>query len=62
MGRTQHYHFFLRTLFQIWAALGTAIVSIIGILFFGEPVSKEKVICLTMILIGVVGLELLDEH
>ena len=42
--------------------MGTAIVSIAGILLFGERFDTAKVLCLAMIVLGVVGLELTDRH
>jgi multidrug transporter EmrE-like cation transporter len=47
---------------QVWAALGTAIVSTAGILLFGERCDARKFVCLLMIVGGVVGLELSDRH
>jgi multidrug transporter EmrE-like cation transporter len=47
---------------KIWASVGTAIVSIAGIVFFGERLDMAKIICLTLILLGVVGLELSGDH
>lgn len=48
--------------YAIWASVGTAIVSIVGIVFFGERLNLTKIACLTLILLGTVGLELTDEH
>ena len=42
--------------------MGTALVSIIGVVFYGERLDMKKVLCLSMILLGVVGLELSNEH
>ncbi|OEU13416.1 Multi_Drug_Res-domain-containing protein [Fragilariopsis cylindrus CCMP1102] len=48
--------------YAVWAALGTAIVSIAGIVLFGERFDSAKIICLAMIVLGVVGLELSEGH
>jgi len=48
--------------YAVWASVGTAIVSIVGIVFFGERLDMAKVLCLAMILLGVVGLEMSDRH
>lgn len=48
--------------YAIWASVGTAIVSVSGVVFFGERLDLTKILCLTLILVGVVGLELTDEH
>lgn len=37
-------------------------VSVAGIVFFGERFDLAKVICLSMIVLGVVGLELTGQH
>jgi small multidrug resistance pump len=41
----------------VWAALGTAIVSIVGITVFGETCNLAKLIGLVMIISGVVIVE-----
>lgn len=46
--------------YAIWASAGTALIAILGILFFKEPVSVAKVISLAFIILGILGLELLD--
>jgi multidrug transporter EmrE-like cation transporter len=47
---------------QVWAALGTAIVSAAGIIIFEERFDNSKLAFLSMIVLGVVGLNLTDEH
>lgn len=44
--------------YAIWSGLGTALIFIIGILFFKESVSPLKVLSLLLIITGVVGLKL----
>jgi small multidrug resistance pump len=44
--------------YAMWAGLGTALISCIGVLYFGEPISLIKVISLILIIAGVVGLNL----
>jgi small multidrug resistance pump len=46
--------------YAIWASAGTAFIAILGIIFFKEPVSIAKIISLAFIIIGILGLELLD--
>ena len=53
---------FASFILKVWASVGTAIVSIVGIVFFGERLDMAKVLCLAMILLGVVGLEMADRH
>jgi len=47
---------------QVWAALGTAIVSVAGIILFNENCNPFKVTCILMIVAGVVGLNLSENH
>jgi small multidrug resistance pump len=46
--------------YAIWASLGTALIAVIGILFFNEPVSVTKVVSILLIIAGILGLELFD--
>lgn len=46
------------TLTFIWSAVGIAIIATIGITFFGEQLTFSRVFFLTLIVIGVVGLNL----
>jgi small multidrug resistance pump len=48
--------------YAIWSALGTALITIIGIIWFGEGVNAIKLISLLFIIIGVAGLQLSQEH
>ncbi|GMH93046.1 hypothetical protein TL16_g12520, partial [Triparma laevis f. inornata] len=44
------------TAYAIWSALGTAAVSIAGVVWFGEVMNLKKALCLVAIVFGVVGL------
>ncbi|WDF56948.1 DMT family transporter [Mucilaginibacter sp. KACC 22063] len=46
--------------YGIWASAGTALIAIIGILFFKEQVSIAKVVSISLIILGILGLELFD--
>jgi small multidrug resistance pump len=53
----------LRTLdlsvtYAIWSGLGTALVAVIGMTYFQEPVSALRLFSIAFIVIGVVGLAL----
>lgn len=48
--------------YAIWAGAGTALIAIIGILCFREPVSAMKVVSLILVVTGVVGLQLSSHH
>lgn len=44
--------------YAIWSGVGTALITCIGILYFKEPVTALKMASVTMIIAGVVGLNL----
>ena len=48
--------------YAAWSAIGTAIVSMAGILFFNERYNWKKWACLVCIIVGVAGLNLMEEH
>lgn len=47
--------------YAIWAGLGTALITVVGIMFFKEGVSVIKITSILLIIIGVVGLHLSNE-
>ncbi len=48
--------------YAIWAGFGTALITVVGIYFFKEPVSVVKIGSIALIIVGVVGLHLSGEH
>ncbi len=42
--------------YAVWAGLGTALIALIGVVWFGEPLTLVKVLSVTLIVIGVAGL------
>jgi small multidrug resistance pump len=46
--------------YAIWASAGTALIAVIGIIFFQETVSVTKIISISLIILGILGLELFD--
>ena len=44
--------------YAIWAGVGTSLITVIGIIYFKEPVTLLKTISIALIIIGVVGLNL----
>ena len=48
--------------YAIWAGAGTALIAIIGIVYFREPVSALKIVSLILVVAGVVGLQLSSHH
>ncbi len=48
--------------YAVWAGLGTALIAVIGIVFFGESVTALKLVSLLLVIAGVVGLNLSGGH
>lgn len=44
--------------YAIWAGVGTALIAIVGVLYFKEPLSALKVFSIFLIITGVIGLNL----
>lgn len=44
--------------YAIWSGLGTALIAMIGIVFFRETLTPGKIASLILIVMGVVGLQL----
>jgi multidrug transporter EmrE-like cation transporter len=49
------------TAYAVWSALGTALVSLVGVIHFHESCDWQKVTCISLILIGVLGLNLREQ-
>jgi small multidrug resistance pump len=52
----------LSVAYAIWSGMGTAIVTVIGILYFKEPANLIKVMSIALIIIGLIGLNLARLH
>ncbi|MCF7821759.1 MAG: multidrug efflux SMR transporter [Mariprofundaceae bacterium] len=44
--------------YAIWAGVGTALIAIVGVLYFKEPMNLVKVVSILLIIAGVIGLNL----
>ncbi|MBS3757744.1 MAG: multidrug efflux SMR transporter [Desulfobacterales bacterium] len=42
--------------YAIWAGLGTALITVIGLIYFKEPATALKIISIGLIILGVIGL------
>lgn len=42
--------------YAVWSGLGTALIALVGILWFKEPMTVLKVISIGLIILGVLGL------
>ena len=47
--------------YAVWAGVGTALITIVGIFLFKEPAGIVKILSIVLIIIGVVGLHLSSE-
>jgi small multidrug resistance pump len=47
--------------YAVWAGVGTALITLVGIFFFKEPATMLKLASIALIIIGVVGLHLSGE-
>lgn len=50
----------LGTAYAIWTGIGTIGTLIFGIILFREPVSIPQILCVSLIVIGIIGLKLLS--
>lgn len=44
--------------YAIWSGVGVALIALIGIIWFKEPVTAQRIISLGLIIVGVVGLQM----
>ena len=44
--------------YAIWASAGTALIAVIGMIWFKEPVTPLKIASIFLIVLGIIGLEL----
>ena len=48
--------------YAVWSGVGVALISVIGVLYFQEPLTAVKVGSLALIVLGVAGLNLGGAH
>lgn len=48
--------------YAIWAGLGIVLITLIGVFWFGEPLTLLRGMCIALILAGVIGLNLLHSN
>ena len=48
----------LGTAYAVWTGIGTIGTAILGIVLFDEPATAARLACITLILIGIVGLRI----
>lgn len=47
--------------YAIWAGFGTALITVIGIFWFKEPINLLKMFSLFVVVIGIMGLHISDK-
>ncbi len=52
----------LGTAYAVWTGIGTVGTVIWGIMMLDEPASAARLVCITMIVLGIAGLKLLSPH
>lgn len=52
----------LGTAYAIWTGIGTVGTVIIGIILFKEPFDVIRLICISLIIVGIVGLKVTSPH
>ena len=48
------------TAYAVWTGIGAAGAFVLGILLFREPATALRILCVSLIIVGVVGLKLLS--
>jgi len=48
------------TAYAVWAGIGAAGTALLGIAVFGESTSPARILCLGLVIVGIVGLQLLE--
>lgn len=46
------------TAYAIWTGLGAVGVALLGMMYLGEPVSAMRLVCISAIILGIVGLKM----
>lgn len=46
--------------YAIWASAGILVMALVGVLWLNEPVTIIKIVSMTLIVLGVIGLEFFD--
>lgn len=51
-------HIDISVAYAIWSGIGTAVIAVIGILYFREPITLLRAISIVLIIFGVIGLNI----
>lgn len=50
----------LGTAYAVWTGIGTIGTIILGIILFKEPITAMRIVCLSLIIFGIIGLKVLS--
>jgi quaternary ammonium compound-resistance protein SugE len=50
------------TAYAVWTGIGAAGTATVGILALGEPSSALRIVCISLIVIGAIGLQAVESH
>jgi quaternary ammonium compound-resistance protein SugE len=50
------------TAYALWTGIGVAGTAIIGMLLLGESTSAWRILCISLIIVGAVGLKIVSDH
>jgi quaternary ammonium compound-resistance protein SugE len=50
------------TAYAVWTGIGAAGTATVGILALGEPASALRIVCISLIVIGAIGLQAVESH
>jgi quaternary ammonium compound-resistance protein SugE len=48
----------LGSAYAVWTGIGAAGTAIVGMAFYGEPVTAMRLVCLAMLVCGIIGLKI----
>ena len=51
-------HIPMGSAYAVWTGIGAVGIAIIGMVWFGEPATLFRIVCIALIVIGIVGLKL----
>jgi quaternary ammonium compound-resistance protein SugE len=50
------------TAYAVWTGIGAAGTATVGILALGDPASALRIVCISLIVIGAIGLQAVESH
>ena len=50
------------TAYAVWTGIGAAGTAIVGIVALGEPAEALRIVCISLIVVGAIGLQAVESH